>query len=41
MIESDLSITYFQQTWMMLYNKTKALSAMNGYYSGVVEFLTE
>ena len=24
MIESDLSITYFQQTWMMLYNKTKA-----------------
>lgn len=24
MIESELSITYFQQTWMMLYNKTKA-----------------
>ena len=24
MLESELSITYFQQTWMMLYNKTKA-----------------
>ncbi len=24
MIESELSISYFQQTWMILYNKTKA-----------------
>lgn len=24
MVESELSISYFQQTWMILYNKTKA-----------------
>ena len=29
MIESDLSIGYLQQTWMMLYNKTKAAELGN------------
>lgn len=30
MIESELSISYFQQTWMILYNKTKA-GDINGF----------